>query len=70
MPRNGTPPNRKVEDRIHLHLYSSDGSQIECEAEQDIPEEIRRQGARAALRWAIGLCPTIRAASDAQRRRN
>ena len=70
MPRNGTPPKRMIVDQIHLHVYSNDGSQVDCEGQHDIPEEIKRQGVRAALWWAIGLCPTIRAARDAQQRRN
>lgn len=67
---NDEGPHLKGVEDIDVHVYSDDGSQVECRAKHDIPDQIRRQGVRMAIKWAAEHCPKIGAALDADRRRN
>lgn len=67
---NGISPNPKSVTEIHHHQYSGDGLVAECDITHDIPPEVGQLGVRMALAWAIDHCPKIRAAFDADRRRN
>lgn len=65
-----TTPSPKIADRTHHHAYSDDGWIVECDIEHEIPPEVGQLGVRMALAWAVDHCPRIRAAIDAERRRN
>lgn len=60
----------KIVDYVHHHAYTGDGWEVECAARHDIPAAVRRRGVRVAMAWAVDHCPRIRAAIDADRRRN
>ena len=62
--------HHQVVDYVKHHEYTGDGWEVECDARHDIPAEVRRRGARVAMAWAADHCPRIRAAIDAERRRN
>jgi hypothetical protein len=62
------PTNR--DHLTHHHAYSDDGWIVECDIEHEIPPEVGQLGVRMALAWAVDHCPRIRAAIDAERRRN
>ena len=64
------PLDPKIVDCLEHHEYRGDGFQVECDTKHDLPAEVRRRGGRAAMAWAAEHCPRIRAAIDADRRRN
>ena len=64
------PLDVKIVDRVSHRAYTGDDLQVECDGRHDLPAEVRRRGARAAMAWAADHCPRIRAAIDADRRRN
>ena len=70
MSRSNTPSDLRGVEDIDVHVYSDNGSRVECRAKHDIPEQIRRGGVRMVIKWAAEHCPKISAALDANRRRN
>lgn len=64
------PLKTKSVEYVNRHEYTGDGWEVECDAQHDIPAEVRRRGARVAMAWAADHCPRIGAAIDADRRRN
>ena len=64
------PAAAKIVDHVHRHVYRGDGWEVECDTGHDIPPEVGRQGAAAAMSWAADHCRRIRTAIDADRRRN
>ena len=70
MLRNSTQSDLQGVGDIDVHVYSDDGSQVDCRAKHDIPERIREGGVRTVIKWATEHCPKIGAVIDANRRRN
>ena len=48
-----------------MPVYSGDGSLVDCRAEHEIPEQIRRGDVRMVIKRAAEHCPQMGAAIDA-----